>query len=249
MGDVFVLSLLNLGSLAAQLLAIVLVILTRQRPKPLLLVFWISAMVFSFLMSSVVLWIFRSKGTILGSNSYSVSPTVYLIIGVIALAAAAFAGTKRGRELIGQEIDRLSAQSDNEEEAETTDSFANRMHHRVSAARSRAEESLRRGSISMAIIVGFMMATPTPYSLLAVGHMVREELPLPIQLLQILMFSFITYIVAEIPIVSYLIAPESTSARVESFSAWLGVHKIGAVAALAAIVGIAMIIRGLSGLL
>jgi hypothetical protein len=41
------------------------------------------------------LGVFRAKGTILGSTSRTVNPTIYLIVGGIAVAVAAFAVTSQ----------------------------------------------------------------------------------------------------------------------------------------------------------
>ena len=66
----------NAASLAVQLLAVVLVILTRPRPKPLLWAFWLSAMVVSCGSGYIVLAVFRAKGTILGTTKRTVSPAI-----------------------------------------------------------------------------------------------------------------------------------------------------------------------------
>ena len=50
------------------------------------------------------------------------------------------------------------------------------------------------------------------------------------------------------PIISYTVRPEATAARVETFSTWLGTHKIQAVAALAAVIGLVFIVKGLTAL-
>jgi len=78
--------------------------------------------------------------------------------------------------------------------------------------------------------------------------MVRNGYALPTQLLLILGFSLVTYLVAEVPIISYIVRPEGTAARVETFSTWLGTHKIQAVAALAAVIGLVFIVKGLTAL-
>ncbi|KYH43436.1 GAP family protein [Branchiibius sp. NY16-3462-2] len=80
------------------------------------------------------------------------------------------------------------------------------------------------------------------------GQIVRDGYSLPVQLLLILGFSLVTYVVVEVPVVGYWVAPDSTAARVDAFSKWLGSHKIQTVAVLAGIIGIAMIIKGLTAL-
>ena len=62
------------------------------------------------------------------------------------------------------------------------------------------------------------------------------------------MFGLITYLVVEIPVISYAVSPEGTATRVEAFSTWLGTHKIQTVAAVAAVIGVVLIIKGLTSL-
>jgi hypothetical protein len=106
---------------------------------------------------------------------------------------------------------------------------------------------MTRGSIWVAIAVGVLLGAPTPFSLAAIGTMVRHGYRLPTQLLLILAFSLITYVVVEILIIGYAAWPQATAHRVETFATWLGTHKIQA-AALAAVVGLVLIGKGLTAL-
>ena len=243
MQQIILLALANAGSLLVQLLAVVLVILTRPRPRPLLWAFWLSAVVVLCGVSAVVLAVFRAKGTILGSTSTTVSPTAYLIVGVIALAVAVFASTKRGRDMIGREIEKSEAVDPNPK-----GSRGDRAKAKAEVVEAKAEEALKQGSVWMAILVGVFLGAPSPFSLAAVGLMVRNGYGLVTQLLLILVFGLITYLVVELPIISYAIAPEGTATRVEAFSTWLGTHKIQAVAAVVAVIGVVLIIKGLTSL-
>ena len=242
MQHIILLGFASAGSLAVQLLAVVLVILTRPNPKPLLWAFWLSALVVSCGVSSIVLAVFRAKGTFLGTTSKSVSPTIYIVVGVIALLVAVFAATTRGRELIGREMEKR--QSGGEPDAHG--SIAVRAQVKAEAVKAKAEEAMKRGSVWVAILAGVLLGAPSPFSLAAVGFMVRDGYRLPIQLLLILLFSLITYIVVEIPVISYAVSPEATATRVEAFSTWLGTHKIQAAAAVAAVVGVVLIVKGLT---
>jgi hypothetical protein len=92
------------------------------------------------------------------------------------------------------------------------------------------------------------LGAPSPFSLGAVGIMVRNGYRLPTQILLIVGFSLVTYLVVEVPIISYAIRPEGTAAGVERFSTWLETNKIQAAAAAAAVVGIVLIIKGLTAM-
>jgi hypothetical protein len=249
MAQIFLLSLGSAGSLAVQLVAVVLVILTRDRPKPLLWAFWLSAMVVSCGSSYLALAVFRAKGTILGNTTRTVSPSVYLAVGVIALAVALFAATKRGRDLIGRELDK---QKQKQEQADGNPdphgSIGDRARAKVDEVKSKGEEALKRGSVWVAIAAGVILGAPTPFSLAAVGTMVRNDYRLPVQLLLVLGFSLVTYLVVELPIILYAARPDATASEVNAFSTWLGTNKIQAAAAAAAVVGVLLIIKGLTAL-
>jgi len=245
MSSILVLALGSAGSLAVQLLAVVLVILTRDRPKPLLWAFWLSAMVVSVGSSCIALAVFRSKGTILGNTTRTVSPSVYIAVGVIALAVALFAATRRGRELIGRELEKKQQDTS---KPDPQGSITARASAKAEDVKAKAEEALKRGSVWVAIAAGVVLGAPTPFSLAAVGHMVRNDYRLPTQLFLILGFSLITYLVVELPIIIYAVRPDATAARVEAFSTWLGTHKIQGAAAAAAVVGVLLIVKGLTAL-
>ena len=242
MQQIILLSFASAGSLSVQLLAVVLVILTRPHPKPLLWAFWLTAIVVSCGFGYIVLAVFRAKGTILGTTSATVSPAVYLIVGAIALAVALFAATKRGRELIGREVERRQSGS----QPDPKGSIGERVRAKAEDVKSKAEDAMKTGSVWVAIAAGFLLGAPTPFSLAAIGIMVRNGYALPTQLLLILGFSLITYLVVEMPIISYTVRPEATAARVETFSTWLGTHKIQAVAVVAAVIGLVLIVKGLT---
>jgi hypothetical protein len=239
---IFLLALASATSLALQLLAVVLVILTRPNPKPLLWAFWLSALVVSCASGYAVLAVFHANGTVLGTTKRSVSPWIYLILGAVALAVAVFAATKRGRELIGAEVDKRQSAGPHEPRG----AVGVRVRARAEGAKSKAEQALKRGSVWVAIVVGFVLGAPTAFSLAAIGTIVRHGYSLPTQLLIILGFNLVTYIVVEVPIISYAVRPEATAARVQAFADWLSTHKIQAGASLAAVVGVVFVAKGLT---
>jgi hypothetical protein len=242
--QIILLALASLGSLAVQQLAVVLVVLTRPRPKPLLWAFWLSAMVVSCGIGVAVLAVFRAKGTFLGATSRNVSPAIYLIVGVIAVLIAVFAATRRGRELIGREIEKRQHTTAHDPHG----TLSERAQAKADAVKLQASDALKRGSVWVALGVGLVLGAPSPFQLAAIGIMVRHGYSLPVQLLLVVAFALVTYIVAELPIVSYAIWPDATAGKVAQFSAWLDTHKIQAAAIVAAIVGVVLIVKGITAL-
>ena len=224
----------------------VLVILTRPRPKPLLWAFWLSALVVSCGFGFVALALFRAKGTFLGTTSRNVSPAIYLIVGAVAVCVAVFAATRRGRELIGREIDKR--QSSASTSSDSQGSLSERAQVKVQDVKAKAEEALRRGSVWVALAVGLVLGAPTPFQLAAIGIMVRNGYGLLVQSVLVVAFSLVTYLVVEVPIVSYAVWPDATASKVTAFSEWLGSHKIQAAAAVAAVVGLVLIGKGIAAL-
>jgi len=179
MSHIILLGFASAGSLTVQLLAVVLVIMTRPNPEPLLWAFWLSAMVVSCGVSGIVLAVFRAKGTFLGTTSKTVSPTIYLVVGAIALAVAIFAATRRGRELIGREMDKRQSSGG----PDAHGSIGDRAQAKVQEVKVKAQEALKRGSVWVAIGAGVFLGAPSPHSLAAAGLMVRDGYRLPTQLL------------------------------------------------------------------
>jgi Sap, sulfolipid-1-addressing protein len=236
------LALAAAASLVVQLLAVVLVILSRPRPKALLWAFWLSAVVVNVGFGLVLLVLFRANGTFLGANDTTVNPVLYIVIGGIAIAAALFAATKRGRDLIGRELEK------SKDHPEASGSVGDRVRAKADEFKAKAEASLTRGSVVVAIVAGLLLGTTTPFQVGAIGLTVRNGYSLPLQLLLTIVFTLITYIVVEVPVLSYTIRPDATAARVATFSEWLDSNKIQVAAGIAAIVGVVLIIKGLTSL-
>jgi hypothetical protein len=241
------LALMAAASLAAQLLAITVVILTRPSPRRLLWAFLLSALALNVGVGFVFLFVFRAKGTFLGEAASGIHPGVYIVVGVIAVAAALFALTERGRALIGREVDKkLAAKAAADDSPD--DSAAGRLRARAVGAKAKAEGELARGSIAFAVVIGLVMGATTPYQIAAVGAMVRDGYSLPVQLVLVVAFSLVTYVVVEVPVVMYAVWPDATAARVAGFAAWLGANKIQAIAVVAAVVGLVLIGKGVTSL-
>ena len=91
------------------LLAVVVVILTRPNPKPLLWACYLGSLVVSISASIAIMAIFRSRGSIAGSSSHRLSPATYIAAGAIALAIAIAVMMLAGRGLIGRNMFRLGS--------------------------------------------------------------------------------------------------------------------------------------------
>jgi hypothetical protein len=233
-------TIVALGLAAAiypQLLAVVVVILTRPHPRRLLLACYFAGVCVGVGCAAVVLVAFRNRDHVFGSTSHALGSATYLILGAIALLFAAFAATSRGRELLGG--DRARADADSSERP--------RSRRSVRQAKQRAEQALEQGSVVAAAVVGAILGLPGPFDLVAFGHMATDDYATVTLVVPVAVFLFLKFLLIEIPIAGYAIAPGTTAACVERFSAWMRANKVAVIAAVVALIGFALIGRGITG--
>jgi hypothetical protein len=234
MGTILLLALA--AAVYPQLLAVVVVILTRPNPRPLLWACYLGSVVVSIGASVAIVAIFRSRGAVAGTTSHRLSPATYVVAGVIAVAVAIFVATPRGRDLMGRDPFGVRRRRQ-------------RGPDRVTAAariRSRAEEALRDGSMAVAAVVGALLAVPGPFDLIALGRLARGGYGALTAGIVIVVITVIKFALIEAPIVSYTVDPDGTAASVGRFSAWMHDNKLGVVVVIVAVVGVLLIGKGLS---
>jgi hypothetical protein len=221
-----------------QLLAVVVIILTRPNPRPLLWACYAASMVVSVASSVLISAVFQSRGSIGGTSSHRLGPAAYLSVGAIALILAVVMTTRRGRELLG----RSRSRSDRPGPRRRPGSAA------AARTRERAELALSEGSLVVALLAGALLAIPGPFDLIALGRLARNGYAVVGATGVMVLFALIKFTLIEIPIAAYVIDPKSTAARVNGFSRWMERNKLAGVAAIVGLVGIILIGRGISGL-
>lgn len=237
MAPVFALALA--AAVYPQLLAVVVVILTRERPKLLLWSCYLAGICVSIAASVSILAVFRSRGTVAGTSSSRLGPSAYLIVGGLALLLAVFAATRRGRELLGADRPRLRLRRRNDGPRSSVTS---------SRVRSRAEQALREGSRPIAAAVGAILGVPGPFDLLALGHLARTNYTRVVMIAAIVGFNLIKFVLIEVPLVSYAVRPERTAMEVERLAAWMKAHKLEVVASVVGVISVVLIGKGIAGL-
>jgi hypothetical protein len=218
-------SIILLGLAAAvypQLLAVVVIILTRPNPRPLLLACYLASLLVS----------------VAGTSSHRLGPAAYLLVGAIAVFVAILIATRSGREL----FDRDRPMSRGRERRLRPGSRA------AAKTRARAERALSEGSVLVACLVGVLLAVPGPFDLVAVGRLARGGYGVLTAALVMVVFALIKFILIEVPIAGYTIDPRRTAGTVSRFSRWMQTNKLAGVAAIVGLFGIALIGRGISGL-
>lgn len=233
--------ILLLGLAAAvypQLLAVVVVILTRPSPRPLFWACYLGSLFVALSCGIALVAVFRSNGSVAGTSSNRLGPSAYLVVGVIAVVVAILVATRLGRRLLGRDFPRLQRGDESRREAPGA----------LQRATSRAHLALAEGSLLFAAVVGAILAVPGPFDLLAFGHMARGRYTAVEVGVMIVVFTLIKFLLIEVPIVGYAISPTRTSIRVGRFSAWMQANKLGVIAAVVGLIGLVLIVRGIVGL-
>ena len=219
-----------------QLLAVVVIILTRPSPQPLLWACYLASLAVSVGSSVLILTVFQSRETIAGTSSHRLGPTAYLTAGVIAVLIGILISTRRGQAL----VERSRPRSRRPRARPRTGSAA------VARTRARAEQSLGEGSIVVACLVGALLAVPGPFDLVTLGQLARHSFGVIAAAATMLVFAVIKFALIEVPIAGYAIDPDRTAASVSRFSSWMKANKVFGVAAMVGLFGLILIGRGIS---
>ena len=102
-----ILALALAAAVYPQLLAIVIVILTRAEPRRLLWACYLGAAGVRAGCAVAILLLFRDRSGVVGSTSHRLGASVYLAAGAIALLIATVIASERGRALLGSGLDRI----------------------------------------------------------------------------------------------------------------------------------------------
>jgi hypothetical protein len=236
MGSIILLALA--AAVYPQLLAVVLIILTRPNPQPLLWACYLTAVIVSVGSSVLIFTAFQSRESIAGTSSHRLGPAAYLTFGAIAVFVAILITTRRGRVL----LDRHRPASGEPRQRGRPGSAA------VARTRARARQSLSEGSLVVACVVGALLAVPGPFDLLALGRLARNHYGVVAAAGTMVVFALIKFALIEVPIASYAIDSDGTSARVRRFSGWMQTNKLAGIAVIVGVIGLVLIGRGISGL-
>jgi Sap, sulfolipid-1-addressing protein len=221
-----------------QLLAVVVIILTRPNPQPLLWACYLASLFVSVGSSVLIFAVFQSRGSVAGTSSHRLGPAAYLAVGAIAVLVAIAMSSRRGQAL----FDRGRSEPGRPRPSRRPGSAA------VSRTRARAERSLGEGSLVVACVVGALLAMPGPFDLLALGRLARNGYGVIAATGVMVVFALIKFALIEVPIAGYTVDPDGTAARVSRFSGWMQANKRIGVAAIVGLFGLVLIGRGISGL-
>ncbi len=215
-----IVALACLAALFPLMLAAVVLMLTRPRPKRLLLSFLLGGWAMSVTAGLLVLHALGgAQSEVLGSSD-TVHPGAYLLGGVLCFAAA---------YLVPRRAARRPAAPPKE-------------------GPSRAERALGGDRAVVALAVGALINVPGIYYLTALHDLATGGYSKAEQLALIVLFNLIMFAFAEVPLVSYVFSPDKTAARVARFQDFLTRNATRIVVVLALAFGVALTAKGIAAL-
>ncbi len=193
-------------------------VLMLNRPRPLLQLaaFLCGGFAMGMSVGLVVLFVLRRALT---GSEYFTLPRVQILIGVLALVAAAALAVKAsaGRQA-GPE--RFS---------------------------TRARRLLNGPSLWVAGVAGLGIALPSVDYLAALAVILASGAAAMTQVGALLMFNVVAFALVEIPLLAYALAPGRTRSAMTALHEWIRARRRLEVAALLAVVGAALLAAGLAG--
>jgi len=214
------------------LLACVAILISRPSPRPLLLAFYAGALITSVTGGVIVLAIFNSGNTALGSTSSDPHPGFSIVAGLGALALAWLMASPRGKARLDALREKRAARKPPKEEQ----------------GPSWAERHLNDASARVAFIVGAAINLPGPFYLLALGDISSGDYSTFQEAGLIVLFNAIMFLLLEVPLVGYLVTPDTTAERVDALSRWLNANGLRVMGVLVGIVGLSLLVQGIAAL-
>jgi len=231
--DIFLLGLVSMFN--PSLLAAVTVMLLLPNPKRLMLGYLLGAYTTSITLGLVIVFSLHGSSTE-STSKHTISPVEDIVVGVIAVAIAWILRTGRDQPLQERRRRKKDAKLKAREEAgKPTESLPLRL--------------LGKGDPRVTFVVGAVLSFPGVSYLDALDHIHKLNPGTVPTVLLVVGFCLLQQILLELPLLSYVFAPEGTQDRVSRCKAWIGRKGRTAVVIGATVIGLILIARGVIALL
>ncbi len=225
------------AALYPTLLAAVVILLSLERPARLIGAYLAGGMVVSVGLGLAI--VFALDGSTLVQNSKALlSWTADLAIGGLAVLVAVALATHAD--------DRLRARRRRSKERRRNGRPAPEPAPEATKAEPWSQRILARGSVPIIFVAALFVNVPGAAYLIALkdiaaGHHSTESI-----IAQVLLFNVIMFLLAEIPLVGLLVAPERTGVFVDQMNTWLRDHSRQLAIFVCITMGGYLIVRGLA---
>jgi hypothetical protein len=226
MGQIVALSFT--AALNPTLVAASTVMLLLPNPKKLMFGYLLGALMTSITLGLVIVFALQGSGAV-SSTKHTINPAVDVALGGLALVVALVLGTRRDLPIAERRRTRKAAKPDK--------------------GPPKWQRFLSKGSARDTFVVGAALTLPGASYLAALDTLGKRDYSTVETVLVVVGINAVMLLLLELPLLGYVLAPEATPGAVERSKAWVGRHgRRAAVIGLTA-VGVALIVKGIAGLL
>ena len=229
MGQVIALSLT--ASLNPTLLATTTLMLLTPNPAKLMLGYLCGALVTSLTLGLIIVFELSGSSTT-KTTQRSVSPGVDIGLGVLALTIAFVLHTGRHEHLKERRRTRKAAK-----EAAKGDKGPPRW-----------QRELSKGSARITFVLGAIFTLPGASYLAGLHSIHKLHYSTAVTVLVVIGFNIVMLWLLEVPLLSFLVAPEETPERIDRAKAWVSRHAHTFGVRGSALVGVLLVTKGIVGL-
>jgi Sap, sulfolipid-1-addressing protein len=208
------------------LVAVVLVALNLDNPKRLLFAFLVGGLATTITVGLVI--VFSLEGTQIVTTSKSATTAAFdFVVGGLCLSAA-FVAHRKGPEWPHRRKPKKPKEK---------------------TGPSRTERAMAKGTL-FALLLGIGLdLVPGFFYLVALKDIAEEDYSPAVVVVLVVVFCVLMFMLIELPLLSYAVAPTTTQERVRRFNDWLRSNARRVIPTLALVLGVLLIVRGLVAVL
>ena len=219
------------AALNPKLLAIDLLLIENRRPRAMFLCLLLGGMTVALTIGLLDVLVFHADAI---NSQKTVSAGVDLAIGLLLLAAGALVATGRLHGRRKAPVPAEDGQPDKPDNREKKDGWAQR--------------ALAEPRLGLAMLVGALIGIPGAAYLTALHNLVTSKSSTATQVLAVIIFVLIEFLLIIIPFAFLELRPEATKAALKNAQDWLLGHARQLIAYTALILGAYLAISGLISL-
>jgi hypothetical protein len=225
MGQVILLSLT--ASLNPTLVAATTVMLLLPSPSKLMLGYLLGAYVTSITLGLVIVFSLSNSSTT-NTTENTLSPAADIALGLLALVGAWVVWSGRQQRIKERRQARKAAKPDK--------------------GPPRWQRELSKGSARTTFLIGMILTLPGASYLAGLDEIAKLKYSTTVTVLLVIGFNVVMLWLLEVPLASFLIAPDWTPRAVERAKAWVSRHSHTFAVRGLTLFGVLMIIKGIIGL-
>jgi Sap, sulfolipid-1-addressing protein len=198
------------------LITIVVIVLRTERPVRLLAAFLAGGLLATISVGLVLVFSFDGSG-LLNENKSTVDPAVNIVVGVLAILAA----------LVVWRLDARPREPKPEK-------------------RKRGNTERYLENVRLAFVAGLLLnILPGLFPVVALKNIAEGDYSATTDVVLVVVFYLVMFVSVEVPLVSYIVAPEPTVRNVQRLNTWLDRNARKVAAVVLAGAGLYLLVRGL----